>query len=174
MAKINFNKLNLKVKEDIETLIFNEQEIEVKKYLPIGEKMEMIGDIINRCSEEEKFYNVGKLEVFFTIEAIVHYTNIKFTDKQREDVYKLYDLLVSSELKNKVFKLIPEEELEFIRYVINKTIKSVYKYTNSIYGLLDNISSDYSGLNLDVAELWKNLSERENVEFLEEVIQKLG
>ena len=30
-----------------------------------------------------KFYNVGKLEVFFTLEVIFNYTNINFTDKQK-------------------------------------------------------------------------------------------
>ena len=174
MAKIGFTKLGLKVKENVKTLVFNDQEIEVKQYLPIGEKMEMISDIINSCSEEEKFYNVGKIEVFFVIETIIHYTNIKFTEKQKEDIYKLYDLLVSSELKNAVFGLIPEEELDFIHYVIKKTIKSIYKYTNSIYGLLDNINADYNGMDLDIKKLWQNLSDKDNVEFLSEVLNKLG
>ena len=38
------------------------------------------------------------------------YTNINFTDKQKEDPTKLYDILVSSGLVSKVINIIPVAE----------------------------------------------------------------
>ena len=105
---------------------------------------------------------------------IFAYTNIKFTDKQKEDVCKLYDLLQSSGLKEIIFENIPEAEIDFIYTTTIKTIKNIYKYNNSVYGILDNITNDYDNLNFDITDMWKKLSEKENVEFLQEIIQKMG
>lgn len=174
MAKVSFNKLGLKINDDIKTLIFNEQEIEIKQYLTMNTKLDIIGNILNYCAEDEKFYNPGKLEVYYVLEIIDNYTNIKFTDKQKEDPCKLYDLLVSSGLKDIIFREIPKQDLDSIYTMIFKVIESVYKYNNSIYGLLDNISNDYNGLNFNIDDMWKKLSDRENVEFLQEIIQKMG
>ena len=44
------------------------------------------------------------------IEIIDNYTNISFTEKQKEDVPKLYDAIYSSGLKDAVMKAIPEAE----------------------------------------------------------------
>ena len=43
-----------------------------------------------------------------------------------------------------------------------------------MYGILDNITNDYDNLNFDITDMWKKLSEKENVEFLQEIIQKMG
>ena len=80
----------------------------------------------------------------------------------------------SSGLKQEIFERIPAEEISFIYTTIIDTIENIYKYNNSVYGILDNITNDYDGLNFDISELWGKLSEKDNVEFLQEVIQKLG
>lgn len=174
MAKISFNKLGLKLNDQDNIISWNDQEIEVKQYLPVDNKLTIISDIINACAEDAKFYNQGKLDIYFTLEIIYNYTNIKFTDKQKEDVCKLYDLLMSSGLKEEIFNNIPEEELDWIYNVIICSIDNIYKYNNSIFGILDNISNDYEGLNFNIEELYQKLSNKENVEFLQEVIKKMG
>ena len=58
MAKIAFSKLGIKKpNEEVKTIIFNENEIEVKQYLPIQEKLRIIGDAINNSMDGNKFYN---------------------------------------------------------------------------------------------------------------------
>ena len=42
MAKVSFTKLGLKKNEEVGILHINEQDIEVKQYLPINEKLELI------------------------------------------------------------------------------------------------------------------------------------
>ena len=174
MAKISLNKLGLKIDDSISIVKFNDQDIEVKHYLPVNEKLDLIGTIINESADELKFYNVGKLEVFKLIEIIKHYTNINFTDKQLEDTTKLYDLLSSSGLGDEILTVIPETELNFIEDTLFDTVDSIYKYNNSIFGILDAVTTDYENLNFDVSELQKNISNPENLTLLKDVVTKLG
>ena len=174
MAKLSLNKLGLKIDDSISIVKFNDQDIEVKHYLPVNEKLDLIGTIINESADELKFYNVGKLEVFKLIEIIKHYTNINFTDKQLEDTTKLYDLLSSSGLGDEILTVIPETELNFIEDTLFDTVDSIYKYNNSIFGILDAVTTDYENLNFDVSELQKNISNPENLTLLKDVVTKLG
>lgn len=175
MAKIAFTKLGLKLNKEIKTIIWNDQEIEIKQYLPVNEKLEMISRIINASFDDEmKFYNIGKIEVLTTLEFVSTYTNIGFTEKQKEDVCKLYDLLISSGLYAAIITEIPKDECEWIEDVTMDSIESVYSYQNSVMGILDTVSSDYSNLDFDASEIQKKLGDPENMALLKSIITKLG
>ena len=174
MAKVSLTKLGLKVNQDIKNIEFNEQIIEVKQYLPINEKLELISSVINSSADENNFSNPIKENVFLTLEILYHYTNINFTDKQKEDPVKLYDLVVSSGLVNKVTDLIPEEELDEVINGVAQSVKAVYTYRNSALGILESISQDYSALNLDATEIQQKLADPDNMALLKQVLTKLG
>ena len=174
MAKVSLTKLGLKVNQDIKNLEFNEQIIEVKQYLPINEKLELISSVINSAADENNFSNPVKENVFLTLEILYHYTNINFTDKQKEDPVKLYDLVVSSGLVNKVTDLIPEEELDEVINGVAQSVKAIYTYRNSVLGILESISQDYSALNLDATEIQQKLADPDNMALLKQVLTKLG
>ena len=42
MAKITYSSLKLKTKEDIKEINFNDSKIEVKQYLPIADKIDLV------------------------------------------------------------------------------------------------------------------------------------
>ena len=174
MAKVSLTKLGLKVNQDIKNIEFNEQIIEVKQYLPINEKLELISSVINSAADENNFSNPVKENAFLTLEILYHYTNINFTDKQKEDPVKLYDLVVSSGLVNKVTDLIPEEELDEVINGVAQSVKAIYTYRNSVLGILESISKDYSNLDLDATEIQEKLADPENMAFLKQVLTKLG
>ena len=174
MAKVSLTKLGLKVNQDIKNIEFNEQIIEVKQYLPINEKLELISSVINSAADENNFSNPVKENVFLTLEILYHYTNINFTDKQKEDPVKLYDLVVSSGLVNKVTDLIPEEELDEVINGVAQSVKAIYTYKNSALGILESISQDYSALNLDATEIQQKLADPDNMALLKQVLTKLG
>jgi hypothetical protein len=174
MAKIAFTKLGLKLNKDIKTFMFADQEIEVRQYLTVSEKLDMISRIINNSADDMKFYNVGKLNIFMTLEIIYNYTNINFTDKQKEDVTKLYDFIVSSGFYDAVVEWIPEEELDWIEETLMDTVDSIYKYQNSIMGILDTISQDYSSLDFDATEIQKKIGDPENLALLKGIMSRLG
>ena len=174
MAKIAMTKLGLSKNTDIKIVEFNNQNIEVKQYLPMEDKLNLISDIVNSSLDENNFYNPCRIHIFEIINIIMAYTNISFTEKQKEDVLKLYDLLVSSGLAEKIFKAIPADEYNFIIDSTMETIESIYAYNNSVMGILDNVSNDYENLKLDVSELQGEMADENNLGFLREVMKQLG
>ena len=174
MPKIGFTKLGLKPNNEIQTIEFNEQTIEVKQYLPVEEKLELITKVLELSHDSNNFSNPVKVSVYTTLEIIEKYTNVNFTEKQKENPTKLYDLLVGNGFAAAVIKAIPEPEYDEILTGIKQTIKSVYKYQNSVLGILDTVSQDYSNLNLDATEIQKKLADPNNMELLKGIMTKLG
>ena len=174
MAKVSLTKLGLKVNQDIATIDFNEQTIEVKQYLPINDKLELISNVINASHDDNNFANPVKVSVFTTLEIMYAYTNINFTDKQKEDPTKLYDMLISSGLVAAVVDAIPETEYHEVLCGVTDSSDAIYTYRNSIMGILDNISTDYSNLNLDASEIHKNLADPNNMALLKQILTQLG
>ena len=179
MAKIAFSKLDLKVNNNNTSLIYTtikgeEVVYEVKNYLPIKEKMDLVSRIINQSTDDNGFYNPMRVKLYTVLEVVYAYTNLTFTPKQKEDPFKLYDLLVSTGLYNNITSYICAEDLEELESSIWDTIKSIYNYRNSILGILENISADYSNLNLDATEIQSKLADPNNMALLKDVLAKQG
>lgn len=173
MAKVGFGKFKLKMPEPVE-MVFNDINIEVKTYLPINDKLDLIANAINNAADENKFFNIGKLELFYTLEVIKYYTNISFTEKQLEDPCKLYDLIKTSNLFVRLLEIIGPEELEHTYSMMITTVEAIYKYNNSVLGILDTISQDYSNLKFDAEEIQKHLADPDNMALLKGIMAKLG
>lgn len=179
MAKVPFSKLDMKLNtRDFVMCHENSKgeviQYEVKNYLPIKEKMDLVSRIINQSTDNNGFYNPMRVKLYTTLEVVYAYTNLTFTPKQKEDPFKLYDLLVSTGLYDDITSHICAEDLEELEGSIWDTIKSIYNYRNSVMGILDNVVTDYSNLNLDASEIQKKLADPQNLELLREVIAKLG
>lgn len=172
MAKLAFTKLGLSKNQEIKTVEYNGQDIEVKQYLPINDKFNLITEVINNSMDGNNFINPLRIKVFFDLAVIDYYTNISFTDKQKEDPAKLYDLFVGVDLLNTIIKDIPEYS-ELYDYVQN-TIAEIYKYRSSIMGILEAVSNDYSDMSLDATALKNELSDPNNLALLKDIVTKLG
>lgn len=173
MAKVAFSKLALPKTSTTGNLDINGQTVEVKKYLPVDEKLELIAEVINQSHDENNFPNPLKVEVFFTIAIVKYYTNITFTEKQLETPTKIYDMLILGGF-GLIKEMIPAGEYNHLKESLDKTIAGIYAYQNSVLGLLDNISKDYSNLNLDAIGIQKNLADPSNLSLLKDVLTKLG
>lgn len=183
MAKIAFSKLGLKKNTEVKIIKWNDQEIEVKQYLPIEEKLDLVAKILNQSIDDNGYYNVARVQIFKILEIVFAYTNISFTDKQKEDVYKLYDLITGSGLWHELYHYedcgkdigaIPEDEYDEIHWWVEEMIGNIYKYKNSALGIMENISKDYSNLNLEATDLHDKIADPNNLTLLKDVITKLG
>lgn len=174
MAKIGFTKLGLKQNNEIQIVEFNGQNIEVKQYLPVDEKLELITNVLELSHDQNNFSNPVKVSVYTTLEIIEKYTNINFTEKQKENPTKLYDLVIGNELAAAVVQAIPEAEYNEVLRGIKDTIESVYKYQNSVLGVLDSVKTDYSNLDLDAEVIREKLATSENIDLLKDIMTKLG
>ena len=174
MAKVSFTKLGLKKREEIKNITINDQVIEVKQYLPINDKINIITNVIENSADDNNFANPVKVEVFANLEIMYAYTNISFTDKQKGDPTKLYDLLEENGIIAKVIAAIPENEYALLLGWIDETIEAFYTYRNSVMGIMEQISADYSNLSLDATEIQQKLADPQNLELLKNVMTKLG
>lgn len=174
MAKLSFNKLGLIKNQDIVNITFNDQVIEVKQYLPVNDKLQLISNVINQSADDNNFANPIKVDVFTVLEIINFYTNISFTEKQREDPAKLYDLIISNNLAKIITDAIPQVELDELMSGIKDSVEAIYKYKNSAMGIMEAISTDYSNLDFNASEIQSKLADPENMNFLKDVLSKLG
>lgn len=174
MAKVSFNKLDLEKNQEVIILKHNGIEFEVKQYLPIEEKLELISKVISNSADKNNFYNAPKGHVFTVLGFVEYYTNINFTEKQLENPQKLYDLIVGNGLDVLILNAIPVKEVMFIENNIEKAAKGFYNYKNSVLGILETINQDYSNLKFDAAELQKNIADPNNLELLRSILAKLG
>lgn len=174
MAKVAFSKLGFKPVNEIANIVVNDLAIEVKQYLPVNTKLELLGNVINNSVDDNGYYNEGRIRVFFVLEVVATYTNLTFTEKQQEDSCKLYDLIVGNGLWAQVWNNIPEAERDFLEDCLYKSIKSIYDYKNSILGILDVVSKDYNNMNLDASNIQEALTNPESLDLLRDVLTKLG
>ena len=66
MAKFPYTKLNAKINQEIATIQVEgtENVIEVRQYLPIDEKLGLIGRVIELAHDDNNFSNPLKLKVY--------------------------------------------------------------------------------------------------------------
>lgn len=179
MAKVPFSKLQAKVdggatQNFYYNLAGEEVYYEVKHYLPFKEKLELVSNIINQSIDDNGFYNPMRVKLYMVLEIVYAYTNLSFTDKMKEDPFKLYDILVSTGIFTDIIEVIREKDWKEIQENVWSTIENIYKYKNSVMGILDTITTDYSNLNLDASEIQKKLADPDNMALLRDVLSKLG
>jgi hypothetical protein len=111
MAKISYASLKLKVDKSVETFDFNENKIEVLKYLPVEDKRDLV-EITLQKAEENGIYNPVLLDMYFHLHLVYMYTNLSFTDKQKENEAKIYDTLACNGFFDKFFEVLPKVNMK--------------------------------------------------------------
>ena len=179
MAKVPFSKLEAKVCETCCSLVYHNTkgeaiQYEVKYYLPIEEKLDMITNIINKSIDEHGFYNPVRVQIFTVLEVTQAYTNLSFTAKQKENIFKLYDQLVSTKIFQNIKDVIWEEDWKEIENTVIAVMDNIYKYKNSAMGILESIASDYQDMDFEATEIQKKIGDPANLELLKNVLTQLG
>lgn len=176
MAKVSFSKLGVKPNNDVEEVKFGNTTIEIKQYLSMADKIQLIERVVNAAapSSGDRIINWAYVNVMIDLLLVEYYSNISFTDKQKEDTYKFYDNLFGSGLGDLIIDAIPEDELNWIVENVNLIIESVFTYKTSAMGIFEGISDDYKNLDLNADDIKAKLADRNGVEFLQEVLDKMG
>lgn len=140
---MNFQDLNLNQNYLTKTSSFkiNEQQVEVKQYLPISDKNDLI-QIALQKAEEDGLYNEILLDVYFHLNIIYLYTDIEFSAEDREDEMQLYDLLETNGIITEVLVHMGEGEYENLRELLITMRDLHMKYSNSAAAVLQRIITD--------------------------------
>jgi len=135
MSKITYSSLKLKIKD--ETNKIENNTIEVLKYLPIEDKVSLLHITLQKAKEGTVF-NPILLDAYFHLYIVMMYTNISFTDKQKEDPLKLYDVLKSNGIIDLVIMNMEEEEYNKLLQDLNQMVEDSYRNNNSFAGIVAN------------------------------------
>lgn len=177
-----FKDLNLQKNTDIvKTFTFNGQVVTIKQYLPLKEKLELITKIVNQSIDDELGYcNPCRIKVVYQLNLLFAYTDIEFTDEDKEDTYILYDLVNGQEdvdlqqnLCDAVFSVIPESEIDFINTGVTDTIKAYFKHQDSALGIMETLQTNYKNLNFDTTEITEKLSNPDTLGLVKDIVTKL-
>ena len=138
MAKITYAGMKLKVNTQPKEIDFNGNQFEVLQYLPIEDKYDLIMVTLQKCYEEG-IYNPIKKDLYFHLYLVYMYTDISFTDKQKEDEEKLYNTLESNGVITEVIKNIPEEEYNKLFEYMDELIEEKMRYSLSSAAMISNV-----------------------------------
>lgn len=155
MTKVSFANLKLKTNKDVNIVDFNGTQLEVLKYLPITDKKDLI-DITLQKSEENGIYDPIKMEMYFHLHIVYMYSNLSFTDKQKEDEEKLYDILESNGVIAAVLHGMSEDEYGMLMEWLNEKEKKIMKYKNTAGAVLQNVINDLPKNAQAAAEIVEN------------------
>ena len=95
MAILNYKDLNLTKTNTVKTFQWGDKTVEVLKYLPIESEYDIVMITLQRAYEDG-IYNPIKLDMYYHLNLVYSFTNLIFSDEDRENETELYDALNSS------------------------------------------------------------------------------
>ena len=141
MAKISYANMKLKINTDVNTFDFCGQKVEVLKYLPAQDKYDLLMITLQK-SYEDGIYNDFKLNLYFSLNLVYMYTNISFTEKQREDELKLFDNLKSNGFFDKFYEALEDDEYNELFDQLNEIKDSLVYYNSGVNSILEKFIND--------------------------------
>ena len=157
--KTAFSTLKLKIPKMYSDFNYQDKIIQVIQYLSIAEKIDIL-EIAYERSIVNNVFDPLFFNVYFVLNMIYSYTNITFTDEQKKDVIKIYDLLESNGLIDEIFVRIPYEERkyfidnikDFINLrleqdystagIVNKGINAFNSFTKVLQGKMPDLTEE--------------------------------
>lgn len=139
--KVSYANMKLKVNTEVKTFDFGGQKVEVLQYLPAQDKYDLLMITLQK-SLEDNLYNEFKLNLYFELHLVYMYTNISFTEKQREDEFKLYDTLKSNGFYEKFFQVINEDEYNELFEQLNAIKNASFKNKRSVAAIISGLIND--------------------------------
>ena len=136
MSDIEFKSLNLKRNDSIRVIKINDNEIEVKQYLPIEDKIDLV-QIALQQAETDFGYNAMLVDVYFYLYIVYFYSNIHFTDEEKAQPLELFDILSSNGVISAVAAAIPSEEFEDIKEYIDTQFEMNTQFKSSLLYLFN-------------------------------------
>lgn len=151
MAKVSFASMKLKVDNNIQVITINDKEVEVIQYLPIEDKNNLC-EIALHSAAAGTIFNPMIAEAYFNTYIVIEYTNINFTDNQKADILKLYDILESNDVINQVIKAIPEREYVSLLHYFEEMSNNLNSYMTSAKAIADDLMQYAPSKSAELAE----------------------
>ena len=139
--KVSYANMKLKVNTQVKTFKFGGQNIEVLQYLPARDKYDLLMITLQK-SIQNGAYNEFKLNLYFELNLVYMYTNISFTEKQREDEFKLYDTLKSNGFFELFLQTINEDEYNELFAQLEAIKEASFRNRLSVSSVINQLIND--------------------------------
>lgn len=176
MAKITFSKLGLKAVSDIYvgSVPVNGMVISVKGYLTQREKAELIGFVLENAIDSRGCFSPIRIETYWGIALVKWYGGVGFTDKQIAEADKTYDILETNGIIKSICDVIPDDEYNFLKDMLNDTKDDIARYNNSFAGMLAAAASSATNMDNELTEILSKIQNGEGLEQLAVVKDIVG
>lgn len=139
---MNYKDLNLHTDNDTYFIEVQGKKINIKKYLPINDKKDLVEITLQKAEQADGTYNEILIDMYFNLHLVYLYTDIVFTDEDREDEMKLYDELESSGLLERILDKIPDEEYNTLMDYLKAMRKEISSYKYSAAAMVQKLIVD--------------------------------
>lgn len=142
--------------------------LEVKSYLPIDQKIELINWVVeNSLDTQTGCFSPIRTDVFFAMALAKWYADVEFDDDVV--ISDAYDILESNSVFDAICTAIPEHELNYINDALEDTLKDIARYNNSFAGMMSGMDAESAGLNDAITKILEQVKNRENLEMIDEL-----
>ena len=168
---LNLDKISYQDKIENKEITYDGQTFNVRSWIPMEDKLALIGNIINASIDDNTFYNPARLHIFYVMNMVKEYTDIDFKEM---NIMYAYDLLDVSGLWDIIERYIDENEINFIKQNIKETITNIYAYKNSVLGMIDAMNQKSEDLKVDGEAFQKVIGNPENLTLVKQILDNLG
>ena len=151
-----YKDLNLKVKDQAETISIQGQDINVFQYLPVRDKNDLV-QIALQNSRENGVINEIKLEIYFNIYIVYFYTDLIFSDEEKADPGQLYDELQSNGILTRILGAMNQDEYNNLVDYLEKMRTAQDAYENSAAGVIKMFSQNLPKNAAEAAQILKDV-----------------
>ena len=128
----------------------------VKQYLPAEDKNAIL-EIAMQTADQGTILNTFALDAIFHTYLVFMYTDIEFSDEEKEDLFNLYDILEENNIIDAVVAAIPKEEYQDLKDYLLEMVENYLTYRNSARALVEQFSMFAPQVAGNLAEVSKNI-----------------
>ena len=167
----HFKDLDVKINKTYKTINFKGQDVKIAEYLSIDEKIALI-DIALQKSMYNGMVHPLQLKKYYELGLIYMYTDVIFSDADRVDEAKLYDVLYCSGFMNDVIKSIPAKEIQILAEMLKETKVAIEKHKVSVVGIIETLINTLQNEIPNLMEQLSNLSPEQAKQTLQLILNQ--
>ena len=175
IIRMNFKELNLRAPDpEFRKIKLNSGvELNVRAYLPIDAKADLITWVINMALDDKTgSISPIRFEACFSIAVVQRYCGIEIPEDSV--LSETYDLLETNDVIAQVMGVIPEDEITFLKELALDTVADISRYTSSFAGVMSTLNTDTSELTQRLQEIMQSIKNNEGMEQLAAIKDMVG
>lgn len=152
---MNFSELINEKPIPVTPLDVNGNTINIQQSISTEEKKDLV-DLVLQESFDEGIYNPILIDAYFYTYIVMFYTDIEFSDEDKENVLTTYDKLKQDNLLDKIVNEIPEDEWKEIYDYMTQLEEVNLTYRRTVIYAINSIIQSLPGLIEETKDILNN------------------